>query len=285
MSKTQLPKAPKQRRRRPNWANEGGNKPEPVDGSEERYHSRTIERALDVLETFDPNHASLSLKEISRIRKLPESTLFRILLTLQKRGYLEQHPDGTYQLSRKVLFGKLIEGAEHLRVLARPILEEIASEFNETASLAYLFEDHIQILDTVETFHPVRVTNRCGRILPPHCSSLGKAIVAFQPADLADRMLEAYGLNKRTEFSISDRSLLRLELERVRKSGFAVDREESTLGGICIGAPITAANGRVRAAISVSTPVARLPKEKEALIQAAVMAAAKTISGKLQKLA
>jgi DNA-binding IclR family transcriptional regulator len=269
------------RRRRPQWAAEENGEAESAVGGEDRYHSRTIERALDVLEAFQPNQPSLSLKDISRQTRLPESSLFRILITLHKRGYLDQQTDGTYQLSRKVLFGRLLDSAEALRELARPYLHELASLFNETASLAYFFEDYIQVLDTVETFHEIRVTNRRGRILPPHCSAMGKAILAFQPADTVNRMLEAYGLTKRTEHSIVDRQALRVELERVQNEGIAFDREESMLGGICIGAPIQATSGHIVAALSVSTPIQRIPREREKLIQQAVLNAAQSVSNSL----
>lgn len=267
------------RRRRPQWA--ADEETNATTAGEDRYHSRTIERALDVLEFFQPNHPSLSLKEISRQTKLPESSLFRILLTLHKRGYLDQQTDGTYQLSRKVLFGRLLDRAESLRELASPHLHELAGSLNETASLAYFFGDYIQVIDTVETFHEIRVTNRRGRILPPHCSAMAKAILAFQPADTVNRMLEAYGLTKRTEHSIVDRQALRTELERVKKEGVAFDREESMLGGICIGAPIRDTSGQITAALSVSTPIQRIPSERERLIQRAVLAAAQNVSASL----
>jgi DNA-binding IclR family transcriptional regulator len=271
------------RRRRPRWAAEEAHKSLETTGTDERYHSRTIERALDVLESFDANQPGMSLKELTAKTHLPESTLFRILLTLQKRGYLQQQEDGTYQLARKVLLGRVYDSAETLRLLVRPHLEELASQFNETASLAYLFGNYVQVLDTVETFHQIRVTNRRGRILPPHCSSMGKVIVAFQPSEVTDSMLEVYGLTRRTERSIVDRQALRQELERVRQQGFACDREESMLGGICFGAPVISATGQIVAAVSVSSPVQRMTAEREKTIQQKVIATAQTVSRKLQQ--
>lgn len=269
-----------QRRRKPRWAST-----DPDQGSnshEERYHSRTIERALDVLETFEPNRSNLSLVDLAQTTGLPESSLFRILLTLQKRGYLQQRSDGTYQLTDKVLLGRIYDSAERLRGMAHSYLEELTSQFNETSSLAYLFGEHIQVLDTVEAFHQIRVTNRRGRILPPYCSSMGKAILAFQPAHVADSMLEIYGLTRRTEHSIVDRNALRQEFERIRQQGFACDREESMLGGICFGAPIFSAPGAVVAAISVSSPAQRITPERERAIQQSVMGAARELTNKLQ---
>lgn len=283
MAKPAPPEPATRRRRRPQWAAEKGAKNAEATSADQRYHSRTIERALDVLESFHANQPGLSLKELSAITGLPESSLFRVLLTLQKRDYLQQQTDGTYQLTRKVLLGRLYESAELVRTLARPQLEELASEFNETCSVAYVFGDHIQVLDTMETFHQIRVSNRRGRILPPHCSSMGKAILAFQTSEVADAMLEVYGLNRRTEHTIVDRHALRQELLTVRRLGFACDREESMLGGVCFGAPISSSTGQVVAALSISTPTQRITPEREKAMQQRVREAAQAVTKKLQK--
>jgi DNA-binding IclR family transcriptional regulator len=269
------PKAP--RRRTPQWALSEDAKKSPRDNQEDRYHSRTIERALDVLDAFGFSNSPHSLKEIRSITDQPESSLYRVLTTLQKRNYLLQNRDGTYQLTRKVLYGRTLDMAERLRELARPMLEELGRRFDETVSLSYFFTDYIQVLDTVETFHPIRVTNRAGRIIPPHCSSMGKAILAYQDNETADRMLETYGLNRRTEYSITDRESLRKEVEKVRVEGYAVDREESMLGGICLGAPIFC-NGTVIGALSVSTPAQRMNATREEAVRQGVIEAAAKVS-------
>jgi DNA-binding IclR family transcriptional regulator len=253
-----------------------------TEAVEDRYSSRTIERAFDALEAFESGNATLGLKELGTITRQPESSLYRVLSTLQKRGYLQQNHDGTYQLTHKVLYGRLFDRTEDLRRIARPILEELGQKFDETASLAYLYNDYIQVLDTVETFHPIRVINRPGRIIPPHCSSMGKIILAHQDNLTADRLLETYGLVRRTEYSIADRNELRHELVKVREQGFAADREESMLGGICFGAPIFSSPGHVIAALSVSTPKQRIDADKERSVQAAVIKAAREVSRLLQ---
>jgi len=270
------------RRRRPRWAADSGAPVDGVEGVEDRYSSRTIERAFDALEAFESAHATLSLKELGVMTGQPESSLYRVLSTLQKRGYLQQSHDGTYQLTHKVLYGRLFDRTEELRRVARPILEDLGQKFDETASLAFLYNDYIQVLDTVETFHPIRVINRPGRIIPPHCSSMGKVILAHQDNHVADRLLETYGLVRRTEYSIADRPALRQELIKVREQGFAADREESMLGGICFGAPIFSAPGHVIAALSVSTPKQRMDAAKERSVQSAVVKAAQEITRLLQ---
>lgn len=263
-----------QRRRRP--------KAEGQD--DEQYYSRTIGRALDVMECFSDERAHLSLTEISRIVKLPESSLFRVLLTLQRRGYLDQDSDGTYQLSQRVLYGRVAERAEKLRVAVQPDLQALASRFNETVSMAYLFESRIQVLSVVETFHDIRVSNKPGRVLPPHCSAMGKAITAHQSSAAIDQILESYGLARRTETTITDRQSLLREFEQIRKQGYACDREESIVGGICFGAAIVPAkNSRVVAALSVSTPTIRMTPQREKEISEGVVRTAREIADRLFK--
>jgi DNA-binding IclR family transcriptional regulator len=242
------------------------------------YRLRSILRALDVLEAFDDKHPVLSLKDLSRSIGLPPASLFRILLTLQSRGYLLQNEDGSYQLTRKVLLGRLSEQADKFHEMAKPELQALASHFNETASLAYLLDDRIQVIDSVDSLHEMRITNRPGRVLPPHCSAMGKAITAFQTREQVDRILEAYGLAPRTNYSIVDRRDFVAHLVQVRESGLAYDREESTLGGICIAAAIQMPDGHAVAAVSVSTPVSRMTTECEHETAAGVLKAARRIA-------
>jgi DNA-binding IclR family transcriptional regulator len=168
-------------------------------------------------------------------------------------------------------------------LVLRPHLQKLASRFDETASCAYLFQDRIQVLDSVETLHQMRITNKPGRVLPPHASSLGKAITAFQKPELIERMLEVYGLVPRTPRTVCDRQTLLSEFERIRSEGYALDREESVIGGICIGAAIALDDSPVLAAFSVSTPVPRMTPERELEITRALLDAAHLAALDLRK--
>ena len=264
------------RRRVPKWAMESTE----ASSGDEAYYLRSIGRALDVLNCFD-GQTPLSLKEISLQMRLPESSLFRVLRTLEHHEYLHQHRDGTYQLSARLIFGWLVRAADRVRDNARPELERLVNAFNETASLAFLFDDRIHVLDCLETFHEIRMTNKIGRVLPPHCSAMGKVISAFQDRALADRMLEVYGLTPRTEHTIIDRRRLFAEFEQIRQTGISCDREESIRGGICFGAAIRVPGKPVVAAISISTPSIRMSPQREFEIQAALIDAAKNIAERL----
>lgn len=270
-----------QRRRRPKTSTSSASN---ITSFGEQYQLKAIARALDVLECFGDSQTVLNLREIGAKIELPESSLFRILLTLKGQGYLLQNEDGSYRLPDKLLYGRVYERAERFRKALRPFLQQLASRFDETASLAYRFGDQVRVLDTVETFQEIRMTNRPGRVLPPHCSSLGKAIAAYQEPSLKERMLEVYGLYRRTEYTIVDRHALADEFDKVRLQGYAFDRQESVLGGICIGAPITTGGSEVIAAVSVSTPQLRMTSEREAEITRVLVQVAARASHELPSL-
>jgi DNA-binding IclR family transcriptional regulator len=271
-SRSSSPAEKSPRRRIPKWALHT-----PDSSSNEQYYLRSIGRALEVLDCFD-GKAPLALKEIGISTGLPESSLFRVLLTLEKHGYLQQAVDGTYQLAPKLRFGWLIEQGNTLRDKVRPELERLAQRFNETASMAYHYDDRIHVLDSIETFHEIRMSNRIGRVLPPHCSALGKAITAFQDRPLAEHIVEIYGLSRRTDHTITDRARLFDEFAEIRKSGIACDREESILGGVCYSAALRPAGRQVLAAISLSTPIVRMTPERDAETRKAVLEAAVRLS-------
>lgn len=261
------------RRRIPKWALRSATEA----ASNQQYYLRSIGRALEVLDCFD-GKSPLALKDIGSRIRLPESTLFRVLLTLEKHGYLQQAVDGTYQLAAKLRFGWMSQRADTLRAKARPELERLVHRFNETASLSYLFDDHVHVLDCIESFHEIRMSNRIGRVLPPHCSAMGKAITAFQERAVVERLLECYGLYRRTEHTITDRSQLLEEFEQIRRTGLACDRQESSMGGICWGAAIRQGGQPVTAAVSLSTPLVRMTAEREKEIREAVLEAANRIA-------
>jgi DNA-binding IclR family transcriptional regulator len=253
------------------------------DNGTDRYLSKAIGRALDVLDLFTDEQISLNLRELSAMMRLPESSLFRVLLTLVDRGYLQQDNSGCYSLAPKLGYGKVRERAMRLKELAHPVLRRLGDQFNETASIAHLFETRVQVLDTVEALHEVRMINLPGRVLPPHCSSMGKAIAAFQEPPFADAMLSVYGLIRRTAATKVDRQAIMADFELIREQGFAVDHEEAAEGGICIGAPIRTPSGSVIAAVSVSTPSSRMTADRERLIMQAVLDAAAEITSLIQQ--
>lgn len=227
------------------------------------YYSKAIGRALDILDYFSDSETTLNLTEIAQMIRIPEASLFRILLTLEHHRYLQRNPDGSYKMAPKVLFGTLYEHAENLRLKLHPLLTNLNQRFDETVSLAYLFGDKIQVIDVLEAFQEVRATNTLGKMLPPHCSSMAKAITAFQPQDRISRIIQVYGLVRFTANTIVDRLAILNEYELIRLNGWSMEREESSVGICCFGAPVFNEKQHAVAAISVMCPLIRITPERE----------------------
>lgn len=223
--------------------------------------------------------------DISARTELPEASLFRILVTLESQDYLVQLKDGSYRLAPKVLWGVIHDRASAIRDFLHPHLQSLAREFDETASSGFLYGDRIQCIDTVESLRDVRATTRIGRVLPPYASSLGKAITAFQSRETIDRLIEVYGLFKRTEHTNIDRLQIFRDYESIRTEGVAFDRGEATEGAVCIGVPVHSDPDTVECAISVSIPLIRHDGEMEREVVAALRRVAKELSQHLERLA
>jgi len=221
-----------------------------------KYFSKTIGKALDALDAVRSSPEPLSLHELTGRIGMAKSSLFRILHTLEAARYLERDAQGRYRTPQT--FASV--APSHSQVLvgtALPHMRELSREVGETVSVAMRFDNHIEVIAAVESPQLIRMGNTVGRILPPHASSLGKAITAFQPDELRETLIRSYGLHRFTAHTVIDERELRREFEAIRARGFSTDVEESVLEGCCFGAPIQTA-GRVRSAISLSMPKMRL---------------------------
>jgi DNA-binding IclR family transcriptional regulator len=246
------------------------------------HYSKSIGRAIQILEYFTDPESSLSMTEIAKLSDIPEASLFRILSTLEHHRYLSRNVDGSYSLTSKVMFGTLYEHAEEVRQKIHPLLVNLNHRFDETVSLAYMFGDKIQVIDVLEGFKEIRATNTRGKLLPPHCSSMAKAITAYQPRERLDRIIQAYGLVRFTEKTIVDRLSLNAEYEKIRRNGWSVEREESSAGICCFGAPIFNEKHHAVAAISVMCPLNRVTPELEKEIIAELLDTVQSASQLLQ---
>lgn len=249
----------------------------------DKYFSKVVGKALDALDRIRATNGPVSLNDLTRQIGLAKTSLFRILHTLEKAGYLERDPDGRYRAPAALRPQSAAALQPDLLDAAQPLMKALNREFRETVSLAMLFENHVEVISTLESPQLIRMGNTVGRILPPHASSLGKAITAFQSEERRDSLLRSYGLHRFTDHTIVQDVDLKREFERIRQSGYSLDAEESALGGCCFGAPIRGAGREVIGAISLSMPKMRLAVAEDLRdrVLAAVRAAAHDISEQL----
>ncbi len=243
-----------------------------------RYLNTSLAKALSVLELFTEDRQSLSLTEIARELRLLPGSVYPVVFTLQKFGYLERDPlTKRYRLGMKVLDrANIILSSLDMRAIAKPVLKRLARELQANAHLAILYEDQVMYLDREEEAPASVLSSVIGRRVPAHCTALGKVLLAYQP-EVAERVI-AKGLTALTPNTLTDPNKLRAELADVARRGYAVDREEFHLGTVCVAAPVRNYRGHVVAALSVSLPKSRLETTLLESVSQAVVQGAQEVS-------
>ena len=255
-----------------------------VKKDKSEYIIQAVSHALDLLEQFHDDVDELGVTELSKRLKLHKNNVFRLLATLESRGYIEQNKaTENYRLGLKALeLGQTFIKQMGLLRQAKPILEKIVEDCNETAYVAIYKENHTVYLDVVETNLTVRVVSRVGSRLPAYCTASGKVHMAFMTEEELDELLSNLKLTQHTPTTLTTPETLRIELSKVREQGYAIDDEELDEGVRCIAAPIRDYTRRIVGAISISGPSMRISNERiDNELIALVLTAATELSTRL----
>ena len=221
--------------------------------SNSSYINKSLDKALSILDIFDSENTGLSVTEIAERYETNPSSLYPILHTLEKHGYLKRDGDKLYRLG--LAFpkkGRLVLERIDISTEARSDLESLRDEAGKTVHLGYLSENQVVYIDKVESRKGLRMYSSPGKTAPLHSTALGKAILAHLPGTKADEIIEEITLSPKTENTITSPSKLKRSLERIRSRGYALDDEEFEKGIRCVAAPIHRHDGWVEAAVSIT---------------------------------
>jgi len=255
----------------------------PAKKDKSEYIIQAVSHALDLLEQFHDDVDELGVTELSKRLKLHKNNVFRLLATLESRGYIEQNKaTENYRLGLKSLeLGQTFIKQMGLLRQAKLTLEHLVSQCNETAYVAIFKEDSVVYLDVVETDMTVRVVSRVGSRLPAYCTAAGKVHLSHLSDEELGALLtkELKGFTPNTITSIED---LKLALRQVAENGYAIDNEELDPGVRCIAAPIYDYTRRIVGAISLSGPSMRFTDSRiDDELVPLVLEAAATLSTRL----
>jgi IclR family acetate operon transcriptional repressor len=219
---------------------------------------QSIERAFGLLETLADNGGIMGLSQLSAASGLPLPTIHRLVRTLVDLGYLRQEPSRRYVLGpRLIRLGE--SSAQVLSVWARAHLTRLVDELGETANLAMLDGDRIVYVGQVPSRHSMRMFTEVGRRVLPHCTAVGKAILAGMPAEQVRGILDRTGMPQQTTHTITDPDEFASALGWSREHGYALDEGEQEAGVRCVAVAVP--DVPFRLAISVSGPAPRMTDE------------------------
>jgi IclR family KDG regulon transcriptional repressor len=242
----------------------------------------SVANAIRLTKAFSEQEYEMGISALAVRLGLAKSTVHRLATTLVEYDMLEQNREtGKYRLGLAFFeLGTLVRRKMDVTTEAQGEIHALADSSGETVQLAIL--DHLTVLyiRIRESRQAVRMSSGLGSRAPAHCTSVGKALLAFQPAEVVQHVIEG-GLKRYTVNTITDPEALRAELVSIRARGFAIDDEEIEVGLRCVAAPIRDHSGQVVAAISVAAPVQRMSKKQVQATIPSVVSAAENISRRL----
>jgi DNA-binding IclR family transcriptional regulator len=211
-----------------------------------------LEKAVLLLEAFRSTGGEFRLAELVERTGLTKSTAFRLAGDLVRLGLLERGSGG-YSLGGKLFeLGSLVPRRLDLREAALPFMQDLFETTRQTVHLGIREGGDVIYVERIHGHDALPLPSRVGGSLPLSCTGVGKALLAFSAAELADELLR-HRLPKLTEFSITDPVQLRNAIEQTRVSGLAYEDQEAALGVSCIAAPVFDGALAV-AALSVAVP-------------------------------
>jgi DNA-binding IclR family transcriptional regulator len=240
-----------------------------------------VGKVVRVIETLRDAPDGLHLQELAARTGYVKSSIHRILLSLRQHGYVQQDDaGGAYRLGVKfVAIGRAANHHVSLVPAARPYLRELRASFDETVYLAVLRGDRGIFVDVQETSKDLRLVGPLGAEVHFHATAAGKAMAAALPAARRNALLGRTPLVRMTPRTITSRAALETEWARARRTGVAMNQEETIVGAVFIASPVFDAAAQVCAAISVGIPRARYT----ATLGRAVAAALKTSCARLSE--
>jgi DNA-binding IclR family transcriptional regulator len=184
-------------------------------------------------------------------------------MVLEHHRMVERTGSGKFRLGLRLFdFGNRAIEQYDLRDRAQPHLRRLVAETEETAHLCVLEAARAIYIDKIEPARSVRMITRIGASNPVHCTSVGKAMLAFLPEDRANEVIKKTRFERFTTRTIATAEALRAEMEKTKRRGYAVDDEEFEEGLRCIAVPLLDAQRLPVAAVSISGPSFRVTAQK-----------------------
>lgn len=238
-----------------------------------------VGRALAVLGAFDADHRHLTLSELARRADLPLPTTHRLAGELVRGGMLVRRPSGEYVIGRRLWdLGLLAPLQSGLREIATPFLSDLHATTLATVHLAVRDRTQALYVERLSGRTSVPVVSTAGSRLPLHATGVGKVLLAYAPPRVQEQVLG--NLARMTPYTITQPGQMAEQLARLRHDGYAVTREEMTLGACSVAVPVRrGAEDEVVAAIGVVVPTL---KRDRARLVAALRVAARGIGRSLE---
>lgn len=246
-----------------------------------------LERAVAVLEYMATHEQALSLQKIAADTGLAKSSVYRLLLTWERLGYVERvGPNGHLRLGVRVLaLGRNVACRNRMVELTQTVMQQLHERFRESVYLGVYRHGKVILVDAIQSTQTVRVVVDLGETCLLHASAQGRCVAAFLDPECLASLLQESGFPKLTTKTNTDPGRYSRILSDIRTNGYTVNWEETVEGCVCVGAPFFAgSDGPVLGSIGISIPIHRVNEQLMAEIVDQMKAVSEEISGRLVEL-
>jgi len=220
----------------------------------------SLEKAIEILSLFEPEHQGLSAHEISKRLGIPLSTTYKYLDIFIRKEFLSKD-----MYSKKIFLGRKIfklgnRAAERFSIVgvAFPYMNSLSQQSREAVILTVIYGMEALCVESIESPRMVSLSVKKGATLPLHAGSSQKILLAYQDESFIDTLIESRGLVKLNENTITDPQQLKRELELIREQGFAQSDSEVDSGAGAVAAPIFDHDERLAAGLTIVGPTDRI---------------------------
>jgi IclR family pca regulon transcriptional regulator len=220
--------------------------------SSDRDFIRSLDHGLAVLEAFSATRQSLTVSQAAEATGLTRATARRVLLTLQRLGFVRDDDGREFALTPRVLrLGYSYLSSLDLRELAEPVMAELGERTGESVSLTVLDGADAVYVARVSTKRVMALTTKVGSRVPAYATSMGRVLLSQLPPERLDAYFRQVRLAQLTRSTVTDERRLREILDGVRHQGWSLVDEELEDGLRSIAAPIRDADGEVTTALTI----------------------------------
>lgn len=235
-----------------------------------------------LLQLIASHNGGIGVREAARETGIDRSAVSRLFVQLEKLEFVEKSAEGpTYGVGPAYFAtAAAVRARDTMWQAAKPQLEELVAEHNETAYLTVRRGDRVIFLDKIECSHPIRYVVDIGAAFPLISGAAGRAILSTFPADEIERILRG-GFESFTEDSFADASTVRQELATDQARGVSISTGRFVANGAGVAAPFFDDTGDCLGAVILSGPVDRFGAERVPALSAAIKRAANQLSHRL----
>lgn len=234
----------------------------PESSSSTHSGSQTVDRALSILELFTLERPQWTLTEIATVMGLTVSTVHRLLKSLLAHELVVIDPVGKrYSLGPGVMrMARLLFERDDIHQVydaAARHMSQLRSSTGETIGLHRILGQYRACVAELVSFQTVRTQTSVGGLQPLHAGAASKSLIAWLTPAERDRLLPREGFEGLTSKTPRTREALEVELELVRRQGYAISEGESVAGAAALSAPIFDSRNNVVASLNVTGPIER----------------------------